>query len=59
MVPFDAPPLSGVVTPDLRVRGVRGLRIADSSIIPGMPTGPIAATAAAIGTIAADILSKE
>nr|WP_218680962.1 GMC family oxidoreductase N-terminal domain-containing protein [Rhodococcus qingshengii] len=45
-----------VVTPDLRVRGVEGLRIVDISVLPGQVSGNSAAPAMAIGWIAADLI---
>eukprot|EP01041_Mallomonas_annulata_P004216 gene4216-8390_t len=56
MVPFDALPEAGIVTPDLRVIGVNGLRIADASVIPMIPSGPIHAVCSAIGEAAAELL---
>lgn len=46
-----------VVTPDLRVRGTRGLRVADASVIPEIPTGNITAAVLAIAQRAADLLN--
>ena len=46
----------GVVDEELRVRGLRGLRIADSSVFPHIPSGPIAAVCMAVGLKAADLL---
>lgn len=45
-----------VVTPDLRVRGVKGLRVADISILPQQVAGNTAAQAMAIGWLAADVI---
>ena len=45
-----------VVAPDLRVRGVDGLRVADISILPQQVAGNTAAQAMAIGWIAADVV---
>ena len=45
-----------VVDPELRVRGVTGLRVADASIIPDIPTVPTNATAIMIGEKAADLV---
>jgi choline dehydrogenase len=49
--------LGRVVAPDLRVLGVDGLRVADTSILPTVPRRGTAATAVAIGERAADLLS--
>ena len=43
-----------VVDSDLRVHGLRGLRIADASVIPSLPTGPTNAPAYMIGGRAAE-----
>jgi choline dehydrogenase-like flavoprotein len=45
-----------VVDPQLRVRGVDGVRVADCSIIPGHVTGNTNAPAMAIGWRAADMI---
>ena len=45
-----------VVTPDLRVRGVDGLRVADISVLPVQVSGNTAAPAMAVGWLAADII---
>lgn len=47
----DAP-----LDPELRVRGLRGLRVADASAIPVMPTGNIQAPVLAVAALAADLL---
>jgi choline dehydrogenase len=47
-----------VVAPDLRVRGVDGLRVADISILPEQVSGNTAAPAMAIGWIAADVIQS-
>lgn len=45
-----------VVTSDLRVRGVEGLRVADISVLPTQVSGNTAAPAMAIGWLAADLI---
>lgn len=45
-----------VVAPDLRVRGVDGLRVADISILSAQVSGNTAAPAMAIGWLAADVI---
>jgi choline dehydrogenase-like flavoprotein len=45
-----------VVAPDLRVRGVDGLRVADISILPIQVSGNTAAPAMAVGWLAADVI---
>lgn len=45
-----------VVAPDLRVRGVDGLRVADISLLPVQVSGNTAAPAMAIGWLAADVI---
>jgi choline dehydrogenase len=45
-----------VVDPSLRVRGVAGLRVADCSIMPRMPTANTNAPAIMVGEKAADLI---
>eukprot|EP00607_Mallomonas_marina_P009595 CAMPEP_0182420968 /NCGR_PEP_ID=MMETSP1167-20130531/6103_1 /TAXON_ID=2988 /ORGANISM="Mallomonas Sp, Strain CCMP3275" /LENGTH=735 /DNA_ID=CAMNT_0024597589 /DNA_START=41 /DNA_END=2248 /DNA_ORIENTATION=+ len=59
MVSYDAASERGVVTPDLRVKNTKGLRIADASVIPMIPSGPIICTCAAIGQAAAELLMMD
>jgi choline dehydrogenase len=47
-----------VVDAQLRVNGIQGLRIADSSIMPRIPGVATMASCALIGERAADILTK-
>jgi len=45
-----------VVTPELKVRGMEGLRVADVSVLPMQVAGNTVAQAMAIGWIAADVI---
>ncbi len=47
-----------VVDAELRVLGIAGLRVADTSVLPAVPRRGTAATAVAIGEKAADLLSR-
>jgi choline dehydrogenase len=45
-----------VVNPQLRVRGVEGLRVCDSSIMPSIVTGPTSAASHMIGAKGAQMI---
>jgi choline dehydrogenase len=47
---------ASVVDPELRVHGVRGLHVADASIMPDIVRGNTNATAVMIGERAADLI---
>jgi 4-pyridoxate dehydrogenase len=47
---------ASVVDPELRVRGVRNLRVADASVMPDLPCGNINAAVIMIAEKAADML---
>ncbi len=49
---------ASVVDPELRVRGVTGLRVADASIIPSLIRGHTNAPAIVIGEVAADLVRR-
>ncbi|XP_076385057.1 glucose dehydrogenase [FAD, quinone]-like [Megachile rotundata] len=57
MGPRDDP--FAVVDPQLRVYGVRGLRVADASVMPSMPTGHVNAGIFMIGEKAADMIKND
>ena len=47
-----------VVDPQLRVRGVEGLRVADASVMPVIPGGNTNAPAIMVGEKAADLIRE-
>ena len=47
---------AAVVDPELRVRGVTGLRVADASVMPRVPSGNTQAACFMIGERAADLI---
>ena len=46
-----------VVDPELRVRGITGLRVADASVMPVIPNAPLNATVLAIAEKAANLIT--
>jgi choline dehydrogenase len=46
-----------VVDPSLRVRGIKGLRIVDASVMPTLPRGGVVAPVIAIAERAADLIA--
>jgi len=51
------PDPGAVVDPELRVRGLTGLRVADASVIPALPRGHTMAPAVMLGERAADLIT--
>lgn len=49
----------GILDENLRVRGVDGLRIADASTFPHIPSAPISATAMAVGMAAGMLINEK
>jgi choline dehydrogenase len=49
---------ASVVDPELRVRGVSGVRIADASVMPQLIRGHTYAPALAVGLRAADLITR-
>ena len=56
---MSALPEKGVVSPELEVHGVRGLRIADASVIPAVPVSALNAPSMLIGYRAARLIKEK
>jgi choline dehydrogenase-like flavoprotein len=50
---------ASVVDPDLKVRGVEGLRVIDASVFPVIPAGNTQAPVLALAWLAAEIIAKD
>ena len=50
---------NAVVTPSLKIKGLRNIRIADASIMPTMPSGNTNAATLMIAEKASDIIKKD
>jgi choline dehydrogenase len=50
--------IHSVVDPQLRVRGVAGLRVADASIIPRVPNAGLHGPTLMVGERAADLIGR-
>jgi choline dehydrogenase len=52
-------PKQSVVDPRLRVHGIQGLRVADASIFPTIPSGNTNAPAIMVGEKASDLILQD
>ena len=50
---------AAVVDPDLRLRGIAGVRVADSAVMPSIPSGNTNATVCAIAERAAELILED